>query len=80
MNTCVFENEISLGSDKTSHGIPAIDDVNATLPECAVLGLTSTNYSSKKTKTSDDIPTSIENKKLYEWAIEEFSEPIYSER
>ena len=54
MNARNFENEISLGSDITSHGIHAVDDVDTTLPECSLPGSTSTNISSNKRKSCYD--------------------------
>ena len=59
MNTRVFENEISSGLDITSHGIPSVDDLDTTPPECILPGLTSTIISSKKRKSCDDFSTSI---------------------
>ena len=47
VNTGVFENELSSESDKTSHGTPVIDVMNATSPECIIPELTFTNSSSK---------------------------------
>ena len=43
VNTRVFEKKISSGSDRTYHGIPVVPDLNASPPECALPGLTSTN-------------------------------------
>ena len=57
----LLKQETSSGSDTTSHVIPAVADVNAIYPECALPGLTSTNNSSKKRKSRDDFPTSIKN-------------------
>ena len=78
VNTRVFESEIFSGSDATSHGIPAVHDMNTTPPKCALPRLSYTNNSSKKNKLFDYFPTSI--KKLYGWDNEGLSEPIYSER
>ena len=77
VNKRIFEDEISSGSDITSHGTPSVDDVYTT-PECILPGLTSTNKSSNKRKSRDDFSTSI--KKLYGWVNEVVSEPIYNER
>ena len=43
------------------HGIPAVDDLNTTPPECALPGLIPTNSSSKKRKSRNDFPSSTKN-------------------
>ena len=74
----VPENEISSGSNTSSHGVPAVDDVDIASPRYPLPGSTSANSSSKKRKSPDDFATST--KKCSECGIEEISKPIYSNR